>query len=74
MLIATLLVDLVRRNLPDANVRRFRFRAVRPLFDLHPFTVCARTEADGRVSLWARDHEGWLTMDASVELTPVDRH
>ena len=73
-LIATLLVDLVRRNLPDASVRRFRFRAVRPLFDLHRFTVCARTEADGRVSLWARDHEGWLAMDARVELAPAGGH
>jgi 3-methylfumaryl-CoA hydratase len=66
-LIATLLLDLLRRNLPKAEVRKFSFRASRPLFDIHPFTVCGRR--DGKdVSLWTRDHEGWLTMEATVEL------
>ena len=66
-LIATLLADLLRRNLPQANVRSFSFRALRPLFDIHQFTVCGR--ADGkRVTLWTRDHEGWLTMEATAEL------
>ncbi len=67
-LIATLLVDLLRRNVPDARMTRFSFRAVRPLFDTHGFTVCGRPEADNRFSLWARDHEGWLAMQASAEL------
>src|SRR5258708_2154965 len=66
-LIATLLVDLLRRSLPDAKVSRFSFRAVRPLFDIHRFTVCGRAEGK-RVALWARDNEGCLTMDASAEL------
>ena len=66
-LIATLLVDLLRRKLPDAKVARFSFRAVRPLFDIHRFTVCGRPEGK-RVALWARDHEGWLTMEASADL------
>jgi 3-methylfumaryl-CoA hydratase len=66
-LIATLLVDLLRRNLPQAPVRRFEFRAMRPLFDIHRFTVCGRRDAD-RVALWARDHEGWLAMEASADL------
>src|SRR5690606_39059578 len=30
-LIATLLIDLLRRNIPGASVRTFRFRALRPL-------------------------------------------
>ena len=34
-LLATLLLDLLRRNAPDADVATFRFRAVRPTFDLH---------------------------------------
>jgi len=71
-LIATLLLDLVRRSLPDAQVLRFDFRAVRPLIDTHPFQVCgepaAEANADGSrtIRLWARDHEGWMTMDASA--------
>ena len=66
-LIATLLVDLLRRNLPQARVRRFSFRAMRPLFDIHRFTVCARPEGK-RIALWARDHDGWLAMEASADL------
>ncbi len=66
-LIATFLADLLRRNLPQAAVRRFEFRAVRPLFDIHRFTVCGRQDGN-RVALWTRDHEGWLTMEATAEL------
>ena len=66
-LIATLLVDLLRRNQPQARVLRFRFRAVRPLFDIHRFTVCGHREGNS-VALWARDHEGWLAMEASADL------
>jgi 3-methylfumaryl-CoA hydratase len=66
-LIATFLTDLLRRHLPQAAVRRFEFRAVRPLFDIHRFTVCGRQDGN-RVALWTRDHEGWLTMEATAEL------
>src|SRR5450830_38765 len=68
-LIATLLVDLVRRQQPGARFKRFEFKAVRPTFDLHPFAVNGRPEADGKtVRLWANDHEGWLTLQATAEL------
>ena len=67
-LIATLLVDLVRRELPGARLRAFSFKAASPLFDLHPFDVCGRREPDGHVALWARDHEGRLAMQARAEL------
>jgi 3-methylfumaryl-CoA hydratase len=68
-LIATLLLDLLRRERPDAEVASFRFKAVRPTFDLHAFHVNGRPQSDGRtVHLWAADHEGWLTMDATATL------
>ncbi len=66
-LIATLLMDLLRRHLPDADVASFRFKAVRPTFDLHPFRVCGLRDGH-TVKLWAQDHEGWLTMDAVATL------
>jgi 3-methylfumaryl-CoA hydratase len=66
-LIATLLMDLLRRNLPDAQVAGFRFKAVRPTFDLHAFRVNGSREGD-TVKLWAQDHQGWLTMDAVATL------
>ena len=68
-LIATLLMDLLRRNAPDADVASFRFKAVRPTFDLNPFKVNGAPQQDGKtVRLWAEDHEGWLTMDATATL------
>jgi 3-methylfumaryl-CoA hydratase len=67
-LIATLLMDLLRRHAPDAQVASFRFKAVRPTFDLHPFRVSGAPQPDGSVHLWAQDHEGWLTMDATATL------
>ncbi len=68
-LIATLLMDLLRHQLPGATVLRFEFKAVRPTFDTHPFSVHGEPAADGKtVRLWAQDHEGWLTMDAVATL------
>ena len=68
-LIATLLIDLVRRERPDATVAAFDFRAVRPTFDLHPFRVSGAPQPDGRtIRLWAEDHEGWLTMEATATI------
>jgi 3-methylfumaryl-CoA hydratase len=68
-LIATLLVDLLRREMPAARLTRFAFTALRPTFDTHPFRVCGRTDATGHVALWAADHEGWLTMRAEAQIT-----
>jgi 3-methylfumaryl-CoA hydratase len=68
-LIATLLLDLLRREQPNAQVKSFRFKAIRPTFDLNPFNVQGAPSADGKsVHLWASDHEGWLTMDATATL------
>jgi 3-methylfumaryl-CoA hydratase len=68
-LIATLLVDLVRRNAPGAKLRRFEFRALRPTFDGRAMRVNGRQEAND-IALWAQDHEGWLAMKASAEIEP----
>nr|MDP2190275.1 MaoC family dehydratase N-terminal domain-containing protein [Rhodoferax sp.] len=68
-LIATLLVDLLRKNLPDASLSHFEFRAVRPVFDVAPFKLHGAPAPDGKtVRLWTEDHEGWLTMQATATL------
>ena len=68
-LIATLLVDLLRCQRPDAIFARFSFRAVGPLFEPFPFELCGRPDPGGRsVQLWARDAEGGLAMQATAEL------
>jgi 3-methylfumaryl-CoA hydratase len=68
-LIATLLMDLLQQSIPKVKVAKFEFKAVRPTFDIHPFSVQAKLATDGKsVHLWACDHEGWLTMDATATL------
>jgi 3-methylfumaryl-CoA hydratase len=67
-LVATLLLDLLRRERPEARASRFSFRAVRPLFDTHCFTICGRPDNTQGFELWARDHEGHLAMQARAEL------
>ena len=68
-LIATFLADLLRRNLPDQAVASFAFRAVRPLFDTAPFTLCGNLEPDGKTArLWSADSEGFLAMEATATL------
>ncbi len=64
-LIATLLVDLLRRN-TDKTLKSFKFRAVSPLFDIAPFAVCGKPGADGQVSLWAQNASGGLAMEADA--------
>ena len=68
-LLATLLLDLLRRSMPDATVARFAFRAVKPTFDVAPFQVCGRRAEDGKtIRLWARHTDGALAMDATANL------
>jgi 3-methylfumaryl-CoA hydratase len=67
-LIATLLMDLLRRQRPSAVVKQFSFTAKAPLFDLHPFDVCGRFDGERNVTLWARNHQGALAMQASAGL------
>jgi len=67
-LLATLLVDLLRRNGVGETLRHFEFRARRPLFDIAPFDVCGRPANDGTVSLWAQGAGGELAMQATALL------
>jgi len=67
-LIATLLLDLLRREMPQARVTHFSFKAVKPLFDVAPFSVCGRVEDPNHVTLWARTPEGHVAMQANATL------
>ena len=66
-LIATLLLDLLRRHLPAVEVAAFEFKALRPSFDGQPLELCGRAEGD-TVALWAQDPEGRLAMQAQARL------
>lgn len=66
-LIATLLIDLLRRNLPGAEIRTYRFRALRPLFDTASFWTLGLPDASNRAAkLWTRDAEGAINMEAEA--------
>jgi len=67
-LIATLLIDLLRRN-SLRPVVSFRFRAVGPLFDITPFSVLGAPDKHGAVALWARNDKGHLAMEAEASLS-----
>jgi 3-methylfumaryl-CoA hydratase len=67
-LIATLLVDLLRRERPEARLSSFAFRAMGPLFDTAPFSVCGRFDDAKHATLWARGPQGQLAMQASATL------
>jgi 3-methylfumaryl-CoA hydratase len=55
-LAATLLVHLLRQELPGARLREFRFRALKPLFDDQAFLVCGQRIAEtGDIRLWTCD-------------------
>nr|WP_295768301.1 acyl-CoA dehydrogenase [Rhodoferax sp.] len=67
-LLATLLVEELRRAHPEAHICSFEFKAVSPLFDTAAFVVGGRLEVDSRrAQLWARGSEGQLAMQASAE-------
>jgi len=67
-LIATLLLDLLRRHMPQAQLARLEFRAASPLFDTGPFEVNGKPGDGKMVALWASSADGNLAMTASVTL------
>ncbi|MCS6778513.1 MAG: MaoC family dehydratase N-terminal domain-containing protein [Geminicoccaceae bacterium] len=62
-LLATLMLDLLRRERPDAGVARFDFRATAPLFAGEELTVHGDPETgNGTVRLWITGPDGALAM------------
>lgn len=68
-LVATLLLDLLRREAPTARVRRFEFRALRPAYDGRVLRLSGQPDENG-IALWAQDEEGWVTMNARAGIEP----
>ena len=65
-LLATFLLDLLRREMPEATVRKFEFRAVATVFDTETFSVHGTPEEEDRrvFRLWVRRQDGALAMQA----------
>jgi len=66
-LTATLLLDLLHREIPGTEVAAFEFRAIRPLLEGSPLRLQGRRD-DGVVRLWALDASGALAMEAQARL------
>jgi 3-methylfumaryl-CoA hydratase len=69
-LTATLLLDLLHREIPEAEVAEFEFRAVRPLLEGFPLRMQGRRDGED-ISLWALDATGALAMEAQARLRSV---
>jgi 3-methylfumaryl-CoA hydratase len=67
-LLATMLLELVRVQLPGAVLREFCFRAVRPSFDTHPFTLNG-TRSGNKLELWTANEDRQLCVTASARIT-----
>jgi len=65
-LIATLNLRAFCRAIPEARVRRFSYRGVRPLIAPQPFEVGGRIVARGKAELWAGNVDG-IAQKAEVE-------
>jgi 3-methylfumaryl-CoA hydratase len=64
-LIATLLTDLVRRNVPGSALSHFEFRALSPIFDTSDFHIAGMPQPDGKtIQLWAKGPGDVLAMSA----------
>ena len=69
-LLATLLLDLLHREKPDATVKRFEFRAVSTIFDNETFSVHGAAQEGGKsFHLWARRQDGALAMNAKAVIS-----
>lgn len=68
-LIAMLLLDALRHELGDPALVSYEFRAQRPVFEPGHLFVCGKRDSAGKtVRLWAKDQDGWLTMQATAVL------
>jgi 3-methylfumaryl-CoA hydratase len=63
---AMLLLELLRKAVPNRAVRRFEYRSLAPIFDTHAFSVNGRPESEG-ARLWTEDNAGHLAMTGQAE-------
>lgn len=68
-LIATMLLDLLRQEKPDATVRSFEFRSVSTVYENETFSVHGEPEEDGKTfRLWTRKQNGQMATQAKATI------
>ena len=68
-LLATMMLDLIQQNFPDAVVKYFQFRALAPVFDTMKFEVCGCKISSSEVEIWIKRDDGVLAMSGSANLS-----
>jgi len=62
----TMMLDLFRREMPEATLKTLDLRAISPVYDTMDFTVHGAPGEDGTAKLWAMTGDGALAMSADV--------
>ncbi|MBT4521029.1 MAG: acyl-CoA dehydrogenase [Halieaceae bacterium] len=62
-LMATLLLDLLYREMPEVLLASFQFRGIRPMLDTGAYVLQGRCDSE-QVELWVVDASGGLVMSA----------
>ncbi|MEM9580655.1 MAG: MaoC family dehydratase N-terminal domain-containing protein [Pseudomonadota bacterium] len=68
-LLATLMLDALRRHKPGAKLTGFEFRAQAPVFDTEPFHVEGRLTSTASADLWIRRADGAEAMRGAASFT-----
>lgn len=66
-MLATIMVGLAGRAIPDRRISRFEFRGLRPVLDTDTFTVNADPDGTDALSVWVANGEGVLSMQGRTE-------
>jgi 3-methylfumaryl-CoA hydratase len=69
-LLVTLLLNLLRLEIPEVPLTAFQFRAVRPTFDMFPVRLHGNRQGR-QVNLWTADAENFVGVSASAELGQI---
>ncbi len=67
-LLATLMLDLLRRKDPSAQVTHFEFRAMAPVFETQEFSVHGVRAGSDDIQLWITREDGALAMQGTAKV------
>lgn len=65
-LLVTLLLNLQRQQFADLQPQSIKFRAMRPTFDSHDFSVAGKREGEA-LKMWSADHDGFVCMQLTAQ-------
>lgn len=66
-LLATMMVGMAARALPERSVSRFEFRGMRPVMDIETFTVNVDPDGEDAVDVWVANGDGMFAMRGRTE-------